>query len=93
MTTIQRKLIFAAQMIGVIFCLLVAGTVPAVAESGQGLFTMLLGAVGARHMFTIGRPWGWGLLAFTGIGALVILLLPPKPKVITGLTAPIDLGF
>ena len=34
--------------------------------------------VGGRHMTVLGRsPW-WGVFAATGLGAIVILFIPPK---------------
>ena len=44
----------------------------------KGALTIFTALVGARHMSVLGRPWGWGLFAVTGLGALIILFVPPK---------------
>lgn len=93
MTTVQRKMIFAAQLLGVIVLGVLLNGIPNRPDNVEGLLGFAAAFAGARHMFTINRPWGWGLLAVTGIGALVILCLPSKPKSVMGLTGPIDLGF
>ena len=86
MSTFTRKMIFVAQLFFVIFTALILRSTPYYTEQTRGLFGILLACIGARHVTTIGRPWGWGLFVVTGLGALVILCLPAKP-VLAGGTA------
>ena len=78
MSIFKRKMIFAAQIFVVVFTAIILSSTPYYTESTQGFVGIILACIGARHMFTIGRSWGWGLFAVTGLGALIILCLPPK---------------
>ena len=79
MSTLMRKVIFVMQLVVVIFTALILSYNSQYDLGTQGFFTILIACIGARHMVTIGRSWGWGLFAVTGLGALIILFLPPKP--------------
>jgi len=47
-------------------------------STAQGVFSNATIVVGGRHMIALGRSGWWGLFAATGLGAVVILLLPRK---------------
>jgi hypothetical protein len=79
MSTFKRKMIYIAQIFVVIFIAMIFRSSPNYTEGTQGLVSLVLAGIGGHHMNTIGRHWGWGLFAATGLGALIILCIPPKP--------------
>lgn len=79
MSTFKRKIIFATQILVALFTTLIWSSTPYYTEETRGLSGILFACIGARHMATIGRSWGWGLFAATGLGAMIILCLRPKP--------------
>lgn len=44
----------------------------------NGALIIMCAFIGSWHMKALGRAWGWGLFAATGLGALIILFIPPK---------------
>lgn len=76
------KLSYILQIVAILVGTVVLASVVQPTEESisqvRGLSAIALAIVGCRHMVALGRPWGWGLFAVTGIGALVILFLPRK---------------
>jgi hypothetical protein len=70
--------LIVAMIASFVFVIAVSDTQVFDPEALQGLVAIFFAVIGARHMIALGRSGWWGIFAITGIGALVILLMPPK---------------
>jgi hypothetical protein len=78
MSTALRKFIFFVQIFVVAFAAHILSLTEYYTVETSAFVSLLLACIGVRHMITIGRSWGWGVFAATGLGALIILCLPPN---------------
>jgi hypothetical protein len=78
MTTFKLKLFYILELIVAIIAIFVFAATVNDEALIPGVGLALLWIVGGRHMIALGRSGWWGVLAATGLGALIILFVPKK---------------